>query len=704
MPVFLDCETYSAEPIKNGTFKYSEHAEILMVAWAVDDAAPEIWDSKRQKQMPAALRDILRGDDLISCHNAQFESAVFAADLVGVTIDPKRWRCSMACAYAHGLPGSLESLGVVLGLSQDRKKSKEGYDLIRLFCMPPPKNAKRGRATYETHPEQWEKFKIYCQQDIVAAREVWKKLPKWNYRGAELDLWHLDQRINSRGICIDLDLAQAAIRAVDKAQASLRARTSDLTLGDVDSATKRDAMLAHILAAYGVELPDMQASTLERRIDDPDLPEGLRELLAIRLQATTSSTAKYQKVMKCVSSDGRLRGTIQWCGASRTKRDGGRLFHPLNLPRPTMENEDIELGIEALKNDCADILYPDVMKLASNALRGLIVAPIGKKLIIADLSNIEGRYAAWIAGEAWKVQAFKDFDNGIGHDLYALAYAKAFHVTPKSVMADKEAGGIQRAVGKVMELALQFGGGCGAFSTFALNYGIDLKELVAKAWDSIPADIKIEAKKYWDFCVPHIETDKNGRDYMTPDRTLGLEEDVFITCDSLKRMWRRAHPRIVQMWEDIGTGAKRAIQNKSETFECGKLKFRRDGNWLRMQMPGGSLCYPHPRINNDGEISFTGVDQYTRKWQRIGTYGPKLFENSVQGGARDIFKVGEKRADDAGYSVVLKVYDELVCEVPDTPDYTAKKLCALMTADIEWASGLPLAAQGFESYRYRKEQ
>jgi DNA polymerase len=690
MPVFIDAETYSAEPIKNGHFKYAENVEILMIAWAVDDADPEIWDAKRDVNMPSGLRDILRGEDILIAHNAAFEQAVFSADLAGCKIDPKRWRCSMARAYAHGLPGSLDSLCTVLGLRQEHKKSKEGYDLIRLFCVPLPKNAKRGRATRDTHPEQWERFKTYCKQDIVAAREVWRKLPEWNYKGDELALWHLDQKINQRGLCIDLELVNAAIRAVDRAQEGLRARTEDLTLGNVSSATKRDAMLAHILAFYGIELPDMQASTLERRIEDPDLPEELKELLRIRLQATTSSTAKYQKIVKCVSSDGRLRGTLQFAGAARTARWSGRLLQPQNLPRQTFSPEEIELGIDSLKNDCADILYDNVMEVASNVIRGVIVASKGKKLVISDLSNIEGRDQAWIAGEDWKIKAFRDFDEGTGPDLYALAYAKAFRVTPESVLEDKKKGGNQRQIGKTLELAMGYHGGVAAFITFAAIYDVDLNDLKNKAWDLIPPDVKQEALDFWEYCVKQ-------------KRTLGLEKEVFVTCDSLKRMWRRAHPNSVRTWANIENATRDAISAPGNTIPCGKLKMRRDGNWFRIVLPSGrALCYPHPQLDNKGVISFMGVDQYTRKWSRIETFSGKLFENVCQAVARDVMAANMPLIESAGYEIVTTVHDEVVCEAPDNEEFNEGALSALLSANPPWAPDMPLAAGGYESHRYRK--
>ncbi len=253
-----------------------------------------------------------------------------------------------------------------------------------------------------------------------------------------------------------------------------------MTDGEVQAATQRDALIKHIVESYGVELPDMQRSTLERRMADPDLPSAVKELLAIRLQASTTSTSKYKSLMKGVSSDGRLRGTLQFCGASRTGRWAGRLFQPQNLPRPSLEQDQIDEGIEALKAGCADLLFDNIMELTSLELRGCIMAPEGKKLVVSDLSNIEGRKLARLACEQWKLDAFREYDEGTGPDLYKLAYARAFNISPDDV--DK----YQRQIGKVMELGLGFGGGVAAFLTFALVYGLDLDELANAALPNIP--------------------------------------------------------------------------------------------------------------------------------------------------------------------------------------------------------------------------
>ncbi|WP_415186351.1 DNA polymerase [Serratia rubidaea] len=614
----------------------------------------------------------------------------------------ERWRDTMVQALAHGLPGALGALCDVLNIPQDKAKDKEGKALIQLFCKPRPKNNKLRRATRKTHPEEWRRFVAYAGNDIEAMREVHKRLPKWNYQGAELALWHRDQQINDRGVCMDVDLAEAAIIAVEQEQKRLAKRTQVMTDGEVQAATQRDALIKHIVESYGVELPDMQKSTLERRIADPDLPPAVKELLAIRLQASTTSTSKYKALMRGVSSDGRLRGTLQFCGASRTGRWAGRLFQPQNLPRPSLKQDDIAAGIEAIKAGCADLLY-DVMPLTSSAIRGCIQAPPGKKLVVSDLSNIEGRFLAWLAGEEWKLQAFRDYDtfvydaNGdriwdplakdykrVGADLYKLAYARAFNISPDDVTKH------QRQIGKVMELGLGYGGGVAAFVTFALVYGLDLEELADAALPNIPLNIQREARSWW-------------RKSVETKRTYGLSERVFITCDSLKRLWRNAHPATVSFWSELETTVRRAIGSPKNTFVCRRLKVRRDGAWLRIVLPSGrAICYPSPGIK-DGKITYMGVNQYSRKWQRLGTYGGKLVENVTQGGSRDVLADNMPHIETAGYDIVLTVHDEDITEAPDTPEYNAEALSALLATNPEWAEGLPLNAAGFEAYRYRKD-
>ncbi|RIG36472.1 hypothetical protein CUA56_14155 [Shigella boydii] len=343
-----DLETYCEIPITNGTHAYAEGVEVMLFAWAINDEPVNVWDITAGGGIPHGLYEAIAAPEtLLYFHNSHFDRTVLRYAMPRLAPPVERWRDTMVQALAHGLPGSLGELCEVLGVPQDKAKDKEGKALIQLFCKPRPKNSKLRRATSKTHPEEWRRFVAYAGLDIEAMREVYNRLPKWNYQGTELALWHRDQQINDRGVCMDMQLARAAIEAVDQEQKRLAKRTQEMTDGEVQAATQRDALIKHIVESYGVELPDMQRSTLERRIADPDLPSAVKELLAIRLQASTTSTSKYKALMKGVSHDGRLRGTLQFCGASRTGRWAGRLFQPQNLPRPSLKQEQIDEGIEA---------------------------------------------------------------------------------------------------------------------------------------------------------------------------------------------------------------------------------------------------------------------------------------------------------------------------------------------------------------------
>jgi DNA polymerase len=726
--LFLDLETYSPEPITNGVHKYAESVEILIRALALDDGDVIMRDLTPGGQdwclvgddvepaLPAHVAELDRAlkDDTIEvwAQNSAFDRTVERH--AGLQIPLHRWRDTMVQALAHSLPGSLGAMCEVLRIPTDKAKDKAGKALITLFCKPPGANLKRGRATRETHPEEWKRFLVYAGQDIIAMRECHKRMPMWNYKGDELALWHLDQRINDRGVAIDLDLAAAAVRAVDLAQIGLKEQVQEATNGEVDSATRVDAMLLHILAEYGVDLPDMQKATLERRVADPDLPEGLRELLRIRLQASATSTSKYKVLMRATSSDSRLRALLQFCGASRTGRWAGRIFQPQNLPsRGLLPQDDVEAGIIALKDDCAHLLFDNVMKLTSSAVRGCIVAPPGKKLVVADLSNIEGRDQAWLAGERWKLQAFRDFDAGTGPDLYKMSYGKSFNVHPDTVTKD------QRQIGKVQELALGYEGGVGAFVTFAANYGIDLDDLAERAVKFIPGEVMGQA---------HVMLQwhrSKGRD---PAAKLQMADRTWLVCESFKLGWRAGHKEIAAYWKELDACVRAAIDTPGTTIPCGKVRIRRDGAWLRIVLPSGrALCYPSPQLQAEKrkkvdtetvglealeseqpstgrtQITFMGMNQYTRKWERRFAYGGLLFENICQAVARDVMAHNMPAIEAAGYEIVLTVHDEIIAEAPDSPEFNAEHLASLLAANPPWAPDMPLAAAGFEAKRYRKE-
>ena len=683
--LYLDLETYCETPIKNGTHAYAENAEIMIFAWALDDGPVHVEDLTLCEPS-VNLIDILHDESVkLVAHNSGFDRTVLRHAMSKHPLTIERWEDTMVQALSHSLPGGLDILCEIFKIDQDKAKDKAGKQLIQLFCKPRPANQKIRRATSETHPVEWARFLDYAKNDILAMRELHKKIPKWNYRNAELALWHLDQKINDRGVCIDLELVHTAIEAVEKAQKGLAKRTVVLTDGEVQAATQRDAMLKHILEAHGVSLPDMQKSTLERRLNDESLPLAVRELLAIRLQASTTSTAKYNALAKGTSKDGRLRGTLQFNGASRTGRWAGRLFQPQNLPRPALKQSVIDQGIETLKIGCADMFYENVMELTSSAIRGCICAPEGRKLVVTDLSNIEGRALAWLAGESWKINAFYDFDAGKGHDLYKLAYAKSFSVSPESV--DKE----QRQVGKVQELALGYEGGVGAFLTFAAAYGLDLDAMADQAFSSIDQSILNEAIRAWEWHKKERRT------------TFGLKKKTWLVCDSFKRSWRYAHPNISAWWNELRQAAIEAISNPDKPFPCRKVTFIKKGSWLLIKLPSGRyLCYPGAKAE-DNKISYMGNNQYTRKWERLHTYGGKLSENITQAVARDVLAYNMPLIEESGYDICLTVHDEVITETADRPEFNPDHLSSLLARNPEWAIDLPLAAAGFESYRYKKD-
>jgi DNA polymerase len=644
--LYLDVESFCEEPIKSGLHRYAERVEIMTVQWAFDDGPVSVVEFPNADLVQALVDEA----DEIVIQNSAFDRTVLRHAL-GVEVPLEKIVDTMVQALAHGLPGSLDKLCDILGVPTDKAKDKAGKQLIQLFCKPRPKNSAVRRATKATHPVEWQRFLGYAASDIPSMREVHKRLPKWNYPGnaRERALWVLDQTINDRGVAVDLRFAERAVEAIGIATKRLDARTRAETNGEVESARKRDQLLAHILKDYGVDLPDMQKATLERRIEDPDLPEPVKELLRIRLMTATTSTSKYKALLRSTSSDGRLRGTLQFCGASRTGRWAGRLFQPQNLPRTSKKwKKQVDTAIQAFRDGVVDLAYgeDDVMQAAANCIRGALVAAEDHKLIASDLSNIEGRMLAWLAGEQWKLDAFAN-----GDDLYVLGYSRSFGVPVEEVEADDAAGGTMRLIGKVQELALGYSGAVGAFGKMAAGYGVSL-----------------------------------------PDARV-LE---------IVKGWRKANAAIVRFWYDLEDAAVRAASSPGRRIECGKLVLQRDGSWLRIRLPSGRyLCYPGVRVE-DGKLSYMGTDQYTRVWTRIKTYGGKLVENCTQAAARDVLAWNMPEIEAAGFPIIMSIHDELVTEPLDSGQWTSDRLSSLMSAVPPWAQGLPLAAEGYEAQRYRK--
>jgi DNA polymerase len=339
------------------------------------------------------------------------------------------------------------------------------------------------------------------------------------------------------------------------------------------------------------------------------------------------------------------------------------------------------------------------MKLASNTIRACIAAPAGKKLVVADLSNIEGRVAAWLAGEDWKLRAFEAFDAGTGPDLYKLAYASSFGIKPQEVDSD------QRQIGKVQELALQYEGGVAAFVTFATAYNIDLDKLARDAWPNIPDGTRGQAIIMLEW---HRDMGRN------PPADNGMSEKTWLAIEAIKLGWRGAHPMIKGMWRELRDEVTSAIVREGVPHQAGPLSIVRKGSWLWITLPSGrALGYPSPAFRMDPvevdddkvpqtRISYYSVSPFTHKWDKVYTYGGKLFENIVQAVARDVMAWNMPAIEAEGYEIVLTVHDEVVTEAPDTPGFHGKHLAGLLAATPPWAKGLPLAAAGFEAMSYRK--
>lgn len=688
--LWLDCETYNGKcSIKNGTYRYAVDVEVMLLGYAFDDAEPCVADLTADT-IPADVRAAFIDPTIqLVAHNVQFDRVMLQT--VGLVAPLGRWACSMAQAQSHGLPGSLDKLCELLGVPQDQAKHKDGRELVNLFCKERPKKQKLRRATRGTHPAEWLRFKEYCAADILAMRAVAARLPKWNYSpagGLEHATWQLDQTINDRGFAVDLDLVSAAVELSAQTSVDLDADVHAATAGDVASARQVAQLLDHVAREYGVYLPDLTADTVERRLNDQDLPEGVRALLQLRTESSKASVSKYQKMIN-VSVRGRIHGSLQYSGAGRTRRWAGRLVQPQNFPRPKESAARIEHAIAATKCGALPV-WGDVNHWLSTSLRGAIVPAGGKRLCVADLANIEGRMQAWLADEDWKLQAFRDYDEGTGADLYKLAFARSFRRDVATVAKP------ERQIGKVQELSLGYEGGVAAFVSMAAGYRLDLDQLTNAVRDTATPDEWNQSTDFLHWMVAQKRS------------TYGLSDDVYIACNVVKQAWRDAHPNVAQAWKDLRAAFIRALEWPGQPARAGMLTFcaTLNKNWLQVALPSGRfLCYAAPEFDvKTNALTYKGMNQYTRQWCRLNTHGGKLFNNVCQALARDVMADNLlAHIEPSGYATVLTVHDEAITETPDTDEFTGDNLAALLAAPLPWSEGLPLAAAGWHGYRYRKD-
>lgn len=734
--LFLDTETFSPVDLKKcGAYAYSEHpeTEIMICSYAFDDDNVQVWDATDGSKMPGDLRRGLRrcarGKTKLVMQNGLLFDRLLMKECWGIDIPAGNIIDTMICAFRHALPGSLEALCEVLQIDEADAKDKRGKALIQRFCKPTPKNYKIRRYTAETHPQEWKEFISYAKSDISAMREVYYALPDWGNTEFENTMLAVDIAINDRGFHVDTALANSAIAAVKKHKIELQAEAAEVYGAGLTGAaflpTLRDLAPAH-------DVPNAQKSTLNDLLADEDLLDEARTLIEMRLGASSTASTKYNPLLLGLSADGRRRGCLQYGGAKRTLRWAGRGFQPQNLARGYFAGEELERGINMLLKGRAHWTY-DISKLTASTVRGCITPIEGNKLIVADYSNVEGRGLAWASGEEAALDTFR-----AGLDIYCVTAGKMFGLEPDYIKANRKD---LRQIGKACELGLGYGGGVAAFLTFAKNLGLDLYAMAETMKGTFPDHIWSAAIRGYEYARIQEKNKKGFKGQKAERPSYDLPKNVWLTCDSIKRMWRESHPKTCQFWKDLEESTMSAIHNPGKSYWAGAavradgkraIKITRtktrDGDpgwWLKVELPSGRvLSYPgigvsvekqvegpddwglseavHHKVTYRERIRYMGENQTTRQWTKLYTYGGKLAENITQALCRDLLAVALVEVDAAGWPIVLHVHDEIVTEVPNTPEYTVDKLSALMCKLPSWAEGFPLAAEGDELMRYAK--
>ena len=559
----------------------------------------------------------------------------------GEYLNPQSWYCTAVQAAELALPLSLADVGSVLGL--ERQKMTEGKELIKYFCVPckPTKsngNRTRNRPCHDIN--KWETFKKYCMRDVDVERQIADKLKMYPIRDEEHRLYVLDQIINDRGVLVDSELAEQAVK-LNSIQTTVAVEQAYMITGleNPNSVTQ----LKQWLKENGVEIESLSKKAVKSLADETD--GDVSEMLKLRLLMAKTSVKKYEAVIRSVCSDNRVHGMMRFCGANRTGRWSGNILQPQNLPQNHLP--DLTLARDIVKDgdfEMLDMMFGNVPNVLSELIRTILIPKPNHRFIVADFSAIEARVLAWIAGEQWRIDTFKN-----GGDIYCASASKMFKVPVEKHGVNGEL----RQKGKISELACGYGGSVGALKNMgAVEMGVQENELQ------------------------------------------GLIND-----------WRNANPHIVRFWYEVGNAAMKAIKEKT-TVPLGKLVFAYERGILFIRLPSGRrLSYIKPRIGTNrfggDSITYMGINS-AKKWDRLETFGGKLTENIVQGTARDLLANALINAANAGYDTVFHVHDEIICEVPNGYG-SVDELCRLMCIKTDWADGLPLNADGFECEYYKKE-
>lgn len=642
----IDIETYSGEDLaRSGVYRYAESPDfrVLLFAYSVDGAPARVCDVESGEVIPEPIVAALRDPGVRkTAYNAAFERVCLSRHFGWGLMDPAQWDCTMAAAARLGFPLGLGACAAAMRL--ETRKMSEGAALIRYFSRPRPDG---GRRVPADDPERWEAFKAYCARDVDTEQAILRVARRLPVPAWERELYAADQRINDRGALVDMTLARACADMDSRRRAALAAEARAITgLDNPNSPAQLKQWLASELRAPVPALRKTDLADLAGR-----LPPGSKaaRALEIRSELGKTSNAKYAALLACACSDGRARGLLQYYGASRTGRWAGRLVQVQNLPQNHLPDLAAARAIARRGDlDELELCYDRPGEVLSQLIRTAFAAPRGWTLHVCDFSAIEARVTAWLAGEEWVLDVFR-----AGGDIYCATAEQMF-----GVRVEKHGPNAWlRQRGKIAALALGYGGG-------------------EAALDAMGA----------------------GR--------LGLTDaDKRETV----RRWRAANPRIARLWAELENAALRAVAEGCE-FRLGRgLTVARRWGALTITLPSGrTLVYPRAEIVTDTSgwrpkhaIEHEGVNQATKQWGKLRTYGGKLTENVVQAIARDILAAVLLRAEAAGMRTVFHVHDEIVVEAPPALPLAAVE--ELFSAAPPWAEGLPLRGAGYSTPYYLKD-
>lgn len=638
----IDIETYSDVDIKLGVYRYTDtpNFEILLFAYAFDNEPVRVIDIACGEDLDEELINALTDVNVLKkAYNAQFERVCIGRHL-GFTLDPSQWWCTMAHAAHLGLPGKLADVAKVLAL--DEQKDTAGKMLINYFskpCKPTRANQERTR-NYPYHDiEKWEFFRKYCAQDVETERAIARFLENYPTPNIERRLYTLDQRMADYGVGIDLELVNSIVGYYDSHADTFINQSKELTgLENPNS----QSQLLEWLNNNGLEISDIQKTTLETTLEDKTINPAVRTVIENRLETGKASVKKYQMMLDATCSDERMHGVMFYYGA-RTGRWAGRLVQVQNLTKNYMEELDsTRTLVKQGEFDTLECIYDSMSDVLKQLVRTAFIPSKGCMYAIADYSAIEARVIAWLADEKWAMEVFaKD------GDIYKQTASQMFHIPYEQI--DKPL----RQKGKVSVLALGYKGGAGALKAMgALKMGIPEEELPA-----------------------------------------------------LVRKWRKANPHIVRLWRDVENSARAAITTRKHVELHHGVSFDCDGTFLRINLPiGRSMAYFHPRINDDGKIEFSGKETNKNVFGTNVTFGGKIVENIVQAIARDCLAEALLKIDSFGYKTVFHVHDEVIVEVDNAAaDKHLKVVQRLMGEERSWAPGLYLSSAGYTADYYLKD-